>query len=127
MVSTLAVLEFCHIFVTLIASPIILHVTALAGLELGIVEITIVATPSSLLVTALAGLELGNPPPVLLIAASSASLHVVSVGVTHVAGGAGPIILNVVAFFAGLELWDIKFAIFAMPVVLDIVTLGTGL
>lgn len=126
-VSALAVFVLGDVQVAVVAAPVVFLVPAFAQLVLGVIEVTVVASPASLSVSAFAGLVFGAVPPVDGIVASSTPLHVISCGVAHVACGAGPVVLSIVAFGAVLVLRDIQFAVFAVPVDLSVVALGTVL
>lgn len=125
MVAAFAVLILCHVSVTVFASPVVLHVAALAPFVLGVVEVAVVAPPGALSVAALAGLVLRDEPPILFPVSSVASLHVVAVAVADMAGRACPVFLSIPAFLASFVLGDIQFAVFAVPVILNVPTLAS--
>jgi hypothetical protein len=125
-VSTLAPLELSHIAITVLAAPVVLNVSTFALLEFRVVEIAVVATPAVLNVSAFARLELGDVPVGAGECSKGTLFHCISVGVADVAGGAGPMVLDVLALGAFLELGNVFLAVVARPVVLNIAAL-TGL
>ncbi len=104
----------------------VLNVTTFTSLKPRVIEVTVIASPAFLNIATFASFEFRYIPPIGLVHPSPTSFHVVSFGVANVAGGAGPIVLNIAALLAGLKLWYVLFAVFAVPIILNILAFWTS-